>query len=157
MYDSYPPQGSYPQPDPTASPPSMQPPYGGVPPTDPSYMPPYNPPAIPGQPLYSQPPLGYPPPFVVADTRPTSGAAIACLVVGALSWVIVPVIGPLLAVYLGHTARTAIRRSGRMIKGETQAMIGLVLAYSQLGLIAVVVGPSFLYGFFSALAHGLFP
>ena len=63
-------------------------------------------------------------------TRPTNGTAVASLVIGILSWFMCPVLGGLLAVIFGHTARGQIRRTGE--GGGGMALAGLILGYASL-------------------------
>lgn len=71
----------------------------------------------------------------------TSGTAIASLVCGILGWTLVPVLGSILAIVLGHVARSQILDSQRSIDGEGMAVAGLVLGYSSIALAvgAVIV------------------
>jgi len=70
----------------------------------------------------------------------TSGAAIASLVFGIVSWVFLPFIGALVAVICGHVARGEIRRQPPgTLDGDGLAIAGLVLGYIQLALTVVVV------------------
>lgn len=112
---------------------SYPPPQGGMPP----YQPPYQPP----QPQYGYPPV---PQFVAAP--PTSGAAVAGLVFGILSYVFLPLIGSIIAVICGHVALGQIKSSGGRVGGSGMAIAALVLGYLQLAgwvillLILIVIG-----------------
>jgi hypothetical protein len=68
---------------------------------------------------------------------PNSTLAIVSLVAGIISWVLVPVLAPLVAVITGHMARSEIRRSGGTLSGDGLAIIGLVLGYAQIALLAL--------------------
>lgn len=72
--------------------------------------------------------------------RTTSGLAITSLVTGILGWVLVPVIGALVAIVTGHMARADIRHQPERLDGDGMAVIGLILGYSQfvIGFLAVV-------------------
>ncbi|MDQ2997088.1 MAG: DUF4190 domain-containing protein [Chloroflexota bacterium] len=70
---------------------------------------------------------------------PNSTAAIVSLVFGILSWVVLPGIGPIVAVVAGHMARAEIRRSNGQVGGGGMAMAGLVLGYLQIALLALVI------------------
>lgn len=75
-----------------------------------------------------------------ATPAPTSGTAIASLVLGVLAWVFLPFIGAVIAVILGHLARSEIRRAPRgAIEGDGLAIAGLVLGYAQLALCLLVL------------------
>ena len=62
----------------------------------------------------------------------TSGKAIASLVSGLFSFLVLPAIA---AVILGHLALSEIKKSARQLKGEGLAIAGLVLGY--LGLVSI--------------------
>jgi hypothetical protein len=76
-------------------------------------------------------------------TQRTSTAAIISLVFGIVSWIVLPVLGALVAIIAGHMARAEIRRE--RIDGDAMALIGLILGYLNIGLtvllfLAVVFG-----------------
>jgi Domain of unknown function (DUF4190) len=77
-----------------------------------------------------------PPPYAVG--RPTNSLAIVSLVAGIGSYVIVPVIGAIVAIVTGHMARGQIRRTGE--GGSGMAMAGLVLGYVHLAVAILVIG-----------------
>ena len=90
------------------------------------------------------------------DTTPrTSGTAVASLVFGILSWVMLPFIGALLAVVLGHSARGEIRRAPPgTIEGDGMAVAGLILGWVHLALFIAIVAIVFLFfGGLAFLAH----
>ena len=90
------------------------------------------------------------------DTSPrTSGTAIASLIFGILSWVMLPFIGALLAVVLGHSARSEIRRAPPgTIEGDGMALGGLILGWVHLAFFIVVVMLIFMFlGGLAFLAH----
>ncbi|MEO7198651.1 MAG: DUF4190 domain-containing protein [Dokdonella sp.] len=65
----------------------------------------------------------------------TSSTAIASLVSGILAWIMLPVVGAIVAVICGHVARAEIRRMPPgSIEGDGMAVAGLVLGWLQLGL-----------------------
>ena len=71
----------------------------------------------------------------------TSGSAIASLILGILAWTFLPFIGAILAVILGHLARSEIRRAPPgTFTGDGLAVAGLVLGYVQLGFSALFLG-----------------
>ena len=120
----------------------------GLPPT-------YGEPAPPlSQPYDDTPPIAPPtvaPQWVAPGSAPygvggppNSTTATVSLVFGILSWIFLPVIGPIVAVVAGHMARGEIRRSNGQVGGGGMAMAGLVLGYLQiallvLGLCAIIV------------------
>jgi hypothetical protein len=93
------------------------------------------------------------------DTAPrTSGTAVASLIFGILSWVMLPFIGALLAVVLGHSARGEIRRAPPgTIEGDGMALAGLILGWVHLAFFIVAVMIIFLFlgglAFFAHLGH----
>jgi hypothetical protein len=70
---------------------------------------------------------------------PNSTAAVVSLVFGILTWVVLPVIGPIVAVVAGHMARAEIRRSNGQVGGSGMALAGLVLGYLQLALFVLAI------------------
>jgi len=65
----------------------------------------------------------------------TSGTAIASLIFGILSWLMLPFVGAIIAVILGHIARSEIRRAPPgTIEGDGLALAGLILGLIQIGL-----------------------
>ena len=90
------------------------------------------------------------------DTSPrTSGTAVASLIFGILSWVMLPFIGALLAVVLGHSARSEIRRAPPgTIEGDGMALGGLILGWVHLAFFIIVVMLIFMFlGGLAFLAH----
>ena len=89
---------------------------------------------------YSQP--AYNPPTYNQPIQTTSGTAIASLVCGILGWTVLPVVGSIIAVILGHMAKGEIARSGGLASGDGLATVGLVLGYASIALAIVgsVVG-----------------
>lgn len=85
----------------------------------------------------------------------TSGTAVGSLVFGILSWCVLPFIGAILAVILGHTARNEIRRAPPgTIEGDGFALAGLILGWAHLAIfIAVILFVFFFLGGLAFLAH----
>jgi len=77
-------------------------------------------------------------PYGVAGP-PNSTAAVVSLVFGILTWIFLPVIGPIVAVVAGHMARAEIRRSNGQVGGAGMAMAGLVLGYLQIALFVLAI------------------
>ncbi len=71
--------------------------------------------------------------------RTTSGTATASLVCGILGWSVLPVVGAIMAVILGHVAKNEIRASSGSLGGDGMATAGLVLGYAGIGLAALGV------------------
>lgn len=68
----------------------------------------------------------------------TSNIALASLIFGILSWCVLPVIGAITAVILGHYARAEIRRAlPGELDGDGLAIAGLILGWLHLGLIVL--------------------
>ena len=68
-----------------------------------------------------------------------SDTAIASLICGILGWSVLPVIGGILAIVLGHMAKNEIQQSEGSLGGDCMATLGLVLGYANLGLAAVSI------------------
>jgi len=86
------------------------------------------------QPLSYQQPLGastYP------QAVPNSTLAIVSLVSGIIAWVLFPILAAIVAVISGHMARSEIRRSDGSLAGQGLALIGMILGYVQLALVAL--------------------
>lgn len=79
------------------------------------------------------------PPALPPAIPQTSTMATVSLVTGIASWVIVPLIGAIVAVITGHMARKEIRESGGQLTGDGLATAGLVLGYLQLGVTVLGV------------------
>jgi hypothetical protein len=67
-------------------------------------------------------------------TPPTSSMALVSLILGILGWVVLPLIGSVLAVVFGHVALREIDRSGGRLGGRGMAQVGLILGYSAVAL-----------------------
>ena len=81
----------------------------------------------------------------------TSGTAIASLVFGILSWIALPFVGAIVAVILGHSARSEIRRAPPgTIDGDGMAVAGLILGWAHLAVFVVVI--FFIFVVFGGLA-----
>jgi hypothetical protein len=72
-------------------------------------------------------------------TRTTSTAAVVSLVTGIASWVVLPVIGAIVAIVAGHIARGDIRNARGALDGDGLAVAGLVLGYVHLAFMAAAV------------------
>ena len=88
-------------------------------------------------------------------TPRTSGTAVASLVFGVLSWVMLPFIGALLAVVLGHSARGEIRNAPPgTVEGDGLAIAGLILGWVHLALFIAIIAFVFMFlGGLAFLAH----
>jgi len=70
--------------------------------------------------------------------RTTSSKAKIALISGILGWLLLPVLGSLMAVIFGHMARAEIKLA-QNLEGDGMALAGLVLGYSSL-VITVLSG-----------------
>jgi hypothetical protein len=75
----------------------------------------------------------------VPVARQTEPFAIASLATGIASFLVLPVLGGLMAVILGHLARGSIRRSSGTREGSGVALAGLLLGYLNLGLFLLLI------------------
>jgi hypothetical protein len=75
----------------------------------------------------------------VPVARQTEPLAIASLACGIASFLVIPVLGGLMAVILGHLARGSIRRSSGTREGSGVALAGLLLGYLNVGLVLLVL------------------
>ena len=91
------------------------------------------------------------------SSPPNSTAAVVSLVFGILTWVFLPVIGPIVAVVAGHMARAEIRRSNGQLGGSGMAMAGLVLGYLQIALFVLAICAIVAIGFLSLLGSRVSP
>jgi hypothetical protein len=69
----------------------------------------------------------------------TSSLAIGSMIAGILSWVMIPILAAIVAVVLGHMARREVRDSRGHLTGDGMALVGMVLGYIQLGLVAIAI------------------
>jgi hypothetical protein len=85
----------------------------------------------------------------------TSGAAIASLVFGLLSWVALPFIGAIVAIILGHSARGEIRRAPPgTVDGDGMAIAGLILGWAHVIVFVLALMVIFLFlGGLAFLSH----
>ena len=86
--------------------------------------------------------------------RQTSPLAITSLVFGLLGFLLLPVIGSLVAIVTGHLARSEIRRTPQRFEGDGLAVAGLALGYVAigLGLLTLLVALVFVGGLFALIA-----
>ena len=71
--------------------------------------------------------------------RTTSPLAVVSLVTGLLSWVILPLVGALVAIVCGHMARGEIRRDPDRLDGDGLALAGLILGWVNIALMVLTV------------------
>ena len=84
-------------------------------------------------------------PSARSQAKPKSSeSAIASLICSILGWSVLPIVGAILAIILGHMAKDEIRRSDGTVGGGDIAALGLALGFGNLavaalGTIAVVL------------------
>lgn len=88
---------------------------------------------------YGSPPPGYQAPGPMYLEPPNSPLAISSLILGITGFFLLPVIGSIAAVILGHMAQGEIARSNGTLGGRSFATVGLVLGYVGLALIALFI------------------
>lgn len=79
-------------------------------------------------------------------TSGTNGLAITSLVFGILTWLLLPLIGAIIAIITGHIARSQIKRDGQ--DGAGLALAGLILGYiniviASIGIVAALALPAY--------------
>jgi len=84
------------------------------------------PPAPPRRPL--------PPPPALAPAVPTSGLAIASLVLGIGGLTVLPLLGSIAAIILGYMARSDIRKRPGEVSGDGMALAGIIMGWISVGL-----------------------
>ena len=80
-----------------------------------------------------------------ANVKQTSTLAILSLISGVLGWSLLPFLGSIGAVILGHLARSEIRREPERLDGDGLAVAGLVLGYLSLALGVLFLAAIFLF------------
>ena len=74
----------------------------------------------------------------VYEDEPYNHLAIISLVCGIAAWIIIPVLGAIIAVVCGHLARGQLRENPH--EGSSiMALLGLILSYVQLAVVVLVV------------------
>ena len=63
--------------------------------------------------------------------------AIVSLSAGILAYVLVPILGAIVAIVTGHMARKEITNSGGRLTGNGLALAGLILGYIQVFLLVI--------------------
>ena len=109
--------------------------------------------AVPDRPPAPPPPR----PAAAPATPPTSGLAIASLLLGIGGLTVIPLIGSVLALILGYMARNDIRERLEEISGEGLATAGIVMGWIGVGLmvLGILIGVGFMAcGICGALGSG---
>lgn len=78
-------------------------------------------------------------PMVYTNQSETSGKAIASLICGIMSYVILPFFAAIPAIVLGHIALSDIKRSAGRLKGQGMALAGLIMGYLGVVLIPFIL------------------
>ncbi|HCS40188.1 MAG: DUF4190 domain-containing protein [Anaerolineaceae bacterium] len=79
-------------------------------------------------------------PYTSIPTQPKdSTMALLSLIFGIGAYFILPFIGAIAAIILGHLGKNEIKKSAGMLKGNGMATWGLVLGYVQIGLFVLSV------------------
>ncbi|MCR4405728.1 MAG: DUF4190 domain-containing protein [Anaerolineae bacterium] len=99
-----------------------------------------------GAPLREPAPAPATLPYAVPASPTTSGLAAASLIMGVLGWFMLPLVGNVLAIIFGHMAKNEIARSGGRLTGDGLATVGLVLGYIGVGVWALGILASVLFG-----------
>jgi len=102
-----------------------------------------------GAPLTEPAPVPAAPPpsaYAMPEVPTTSGLAVASLIMGVLGWFMLPLVGSVLAIIFGHTAKNEIARSGDRLTGDGLATVGLILGYIGVGVWALGILASVLFG-----------
>jgi hypothetical protein len=103
------------------------------------------------EPTEVEAPVAPPPALAPAEQfAPTSGLAIASLVLGVGGLTVLPLIGSIAAIILGYMARNEIRRRPGEVSGLGMAMAGLIMGWIPVAL-AVVIGILALVGVVAAV------
>jgi hypothetical protein len=74
---------------------------------------------------------------------------------GIVGWVLLPVVGAIIAVITGHMAKKEIRESRGLLGGDGLATAGLILGYSNIAIglctcLVLVLFPALLAGILAA-------
>ena len=88
--------------------------------------------------MNNQPSMGSQIPAVPAPSQ-TSTLAIVSLVMGILTWFILPIIGAIVAIITGHMSKAEIRNSMGRLTGDGLATAGLVLGYVQIIFVFIPI------------------
>ena len=82
-----------------------------------------------------------PPPAPPVATAPqTDGKAIAALVLAIVGWIVLPIIGPILALVFASGAKKRIDASGGTLAGRGLAVAGQVVAWVSLTVWVLIIG-----------------
>lgn len=96
-----------------------------------------------------------PPPIQDRVPPPTSSLSLTSLIMGIVGWVLLPVVGAIIAVITGHMAKKEIRESQGLLGGDGMATAGLILGYSNIAIglctcVVLILFPALLAGILAA-------
>ena len=69
----------------------------------------------------------------------TSGKAVVSLIFGILGFLILPIVGAIVALITGYSARNDIKSSNGLLKGDGMALAGIIIGWVNVGLVVVPV------------------
>ncbi len=79
-------------------------------------------------------------PYTTIPTQPKdSTMALLSMIFGIAAYFILPGIGAVVAVILGHLGKSEIKKSAGLLKGNGMATAGLILGYVQIGLTVLTL------------------
>jgi hypothetical protein len=84
-------------------------------------------------------PPAYPAPMAAAPAVPTSGLAIASLVLGIAGLTVFPLLASIAAIILGYMARNDIRQRPDQVSGDGLAVAGIVMGWIAVGLAVLAI------------------
>lgn len=89
----------------------------------------------------------------VATAPQTSGKAVVSLVFGIIGFILLPLIAGIVAVIVGYSAKSDIRKGAGALKGEDMATAGIILGWVNLGLtvIGICIGVVIVLGVMGAI------
>lgn len=91
-----------------------------------------------GQPVSTSVPQGTPSPVMEpAPDAPTSGKALASMIIGIFGLLFFPI--AIVAIILGHMSRSEIRKSNGRLKGLGMSTAGLVMGYGAFAIIPFIL------------------
>lgn len=96
---------------------------------------------------------------VLSAPLPTSGLAVASLVLSILSWFMLPVIGAVVGLVLGYSARQNTRGVAPTESGDGIATAGIVISWIHIGLatcVCVALAALFMLGLLGPLIGSTF-
>ncbi len=73
---------------------------------------------------------------VVESPLPTSSLAVGSLIASILSWVLLPILGSVVGLVLGYSARKETRAVPPTASGDGLATAGIIVSWINIGLVA---------------------